>query len=220
MKTTNLIFLFVLGIAIITPKQANAQSSITIEASQMITNFAFQNSEGLQENSYFILNSENEYKPVYSGSYHVGYAYMFDMGLFIKANVGMRKGGATMVYDNNNYRWDLKYGQGRLGFGYALDLGLFAPYLGVYGYYAQLLKANQTINNEDFDIINNGEIESNDYGVYVSPGVQINASDYMSVFLEISYLMGLQNIESSQDEGQEAYNLANAFTLGLSFNIE
>ncbi len=198
---------------------ANAQSSITVEASQSITNFIFVNSEGTQEASYFILDSENEYKPVYSGAYHFGYMYTLEMGMFFSVDIGMRKAGATMVYDAANYQWDLRYIQGRIGMGYVFDLGMVNPYLSVTGYYSNLLQANQRINNEDFDIMNNGSIETSDYGVYVSPGARIDASEFMSVYLEISYLMGLQNIEAG-NTGQEAFNVANPFTLGLSFTIQ
>lgn len=196
-----------------------SQSGITIEASQMITNFAFTNSDAVLENSYFILNQESEYRPVYSGAYQVGYSYMLDMGLFFNASIGMRKSGATMVYDNTNYLWNLQYAQGKLGLGYGYTMGIFMPYLSTSGYYGFLLKANQSINNENFDILNSGSIAKNDFGLYISPGLRINASDFVSVFMELSYMMGMQNIETG-DTGQEAKNLANALTLGVIFNIQ
>ncbi|MFW5821498.1 MAG: hypothetical protein ACOCWA_09415 [Bacteroidota bacterium] len=196
-----------------------AQSGITIDASQQITNFVFSDGSGVQDNTYLIFGEENLYKPVYSGAYSVGYSYLLNFGMFIRASAGMRNAGATMVYDAVNYQWNLKYLQGKLGIGYALSLGRVNPYFGVSGYYGQLVKAQQVINNEDFDIIDSGDIQSNDYGLYISPGVRIDASEYISVYGELGYSMGLQNIETA-DNGQEASNLAYMLTLGLSFTIK
>jgi hypothetical protein len=211
-------FCLVLG-WVATTGHVKAQSSITIDASQQITNFVFTDGSGLQDNTYLMFGEENLYKPVYSGAYSFGYSYLLDVGVFFRLNVGMRNAGATMVYDATNYLWEFQYLQGKLGVGYALDLGLVNPYLAVSGYYGSLLKANQRINNEDFDIIDSELIQKNDYGLNIPLGVRIDASEFVSVYTEVSYLMGLQNIETA-DNGQEANNVGYMFTLGLSFTIQ
>jgi hypothetical protein len=124
-----------------------------------------------------------------------------------------------MVYDATNYKWEFQYLQGNVGLGYALNLGRVNPYLAVSGYYGYLLKANQRINNEDFDIIDSESIQKSDYGINIPLGVRIDASEYRSVYTEASYLMGLQNIENA-DNNQEANNVGYMFTLGLSFTIK
>ncbi|MEX0983003.1 MAG: hypothetical protein WD577_12380 [Bacteroidales bacterium] len=206
------------AVMLLTINQVNAQSSITIDASQQITNFVFVDGSGFQDNTYLIFGENNLYKPVYSGTYNVGYSYLLDFGLFFKTSVGMRNAGATMVYDATNYLWEFQYLQTKLGTGYSLNLGLFNPYLSVSGYFGYLVKANQRVNNEDSDIIDSGSIITKDFGLYISPGVRIDASDYISVYSELSYLMGLQNIEAT--ESQQATNLAYMLTLGLSFTIQ
>jgi hypothetical protein len=208
-----------LALVITKNNPAQAQSSITIDASQQITNFVFTNDKGLQDNTYLIFGEENLYKPVYSGAYSFGYSYLFDFGMFIRAKAGMRNSGATMVYDATNYKWEFQYLQGNVGLGYALNLGRVNPYLAVSGYYGYLLKANQRINNEDFDIIDSESIQKSDYGINIPLGVRIDASEYRSVYTEASYLMGLQNIENA-DNNQEANNVGYMFTLGLSFTIK
>ena len=205
-------------IIVLTVSSVNAQSSITIEASQQITNFVFVDGTGLQDNTYLIFGKDNLYKPVYSGAYSIGYAYLLDFGMFFRINLGMRNAGATMVYDATNYLWDFQYLQAKLGTGYSLNLGLFNPYLSVSGYFGHLVKANQRLNNEDYDIIDSGSIITNDFGLYFSPGVRIDASDFISVYSELSYLLGLKNIEST--ESQKATNVAYMITLGLSFTIK
>lgn len=216
-RILHLILVFV-SVLILISNTATAQSSITIDASQQMTNFVFVNNSGIQDNTYLVFGEENIYKPIYSGAYNIGYSYLFDFGLFLRANAGMRNAGATMVYDATNYQWNFQYIQGKLGVGYALKLGRFSPYLAASGYFGYLAKANQRINNEDFDIINEDVIAPYDYGVYLSPGLRIDASDYISVYSELSYLMGLGNIENSTN-GQEANNVAYLLTLGLSFTV-
>jgi len=196
-----------------------AQSSITIDASQQITNFVFVDGAGIQDNTYMVFGEGNTYKPVYTGAYSFGYSYMLDFGLFFRANIGMRNAGATMVYDAVNYSWDFQYFQMKLGTGYSLNLGLFNPYIGLSGYYGGMLKANQRINNEDFDIIDSESINKHDIGLSIPLGVRLDASEFVSVYTEISYLMGLKNIETAGN-GQEASNVAYQITLGLSFTIK
>jgi len=196
-----------------------SQPSITIEASQQVTNFVFTDNAGMQDNTYLMFGSDNPYKAMYSGAYNVGGMYNLDMGVFIRGGLGMRKSGATMMYDETNYQWDLQYFNIKLGGGYAYSMGMINPYVGVSGYYAMLFKAKQSINNEDFDIIQSESIEKSDFGILISPGVRIDASDFVSVYTEVGYLMGLKNIETSDDD-QKAKNIAYQFTLGLAFTIE
>jgi len=195
---------------LLTFNTAMAQSSITIEGSQVISNFKFKDSAGTKDKNY---------SPTYHGSYNIGYTYTLDMGVFLNLGVGMRKAGATLVLDGSNYQWDLQYGQARLTAGYAYDLGRIKPYLKVAGYYGFLLKANQTINNEDFDIIDSGSIEKGDAGMYISGGAKMDVSDAIAVYAEYSYLLGLKNVETTTG-GQVAKNSASILTLGLSFSIQ
>ncbi len=200
---------------IICSNNAQAQTGITIDASQQITTFDFVDSNGTTDDTYL---------PIYSGAYNVGYTHFLDLGIYFTAKAGMRNAGATMAYDATNLRWDFQYGQGSLGVGYAHKMGRISPYLGISGYYAKLLKANQQINdpmreNKDYDIIDSGLISDNDFGLYITPGVRIAASEFISVYTEFGYLMGMQNIETGTSD-QEAYNTGYALTLGLSFTIK
>ena len=208
---------------------SKAQSRLFMSASQQITSFRFVDSEGILDKNY---------APVYNGAYSVGYSYEFDFGLFLKGNTGMRKGGATMVYDAANYQWDLQFLNTQIGVGYQYPLGMFSPYISVSAYYGYLLKANQRINNEDYDIIDSKSMIRHDVGIIFSPGVNVNVTEAIRVFGEISFLRGLQNVEaesegkttlsyllgtknlSSDITGQVSTNVAYQFTVGLSFAIQ
>lgn len=206
------VLLFVFGF--LSTTAAMAQSSLTIDASQLYSNFKFVDSQGVTDTSYL---------PTYTGAYSIGYQFATDGGFLLRTKIGMRNAGATMIYDDANYMWDLQYADAKLGLGYLFDAGMFKPYLTVSGYYAYLLKANQTQGSMNYDMVKGGELQRTDYGVIGSPGVQVNLSDYVSVYTEFSYLMGLRNIETHAIEGadaiQEGYNRAYSLTLGLAFTI-
>lgn len=216
---------FLLSIAV----SANGQSRLFVDASQQITSFRFVSSDGILDKNY---------SPVYNGAYSVGYSYEFDFGLFLKGNTGMRKAGATMVYDASNYQWDLQFLNTEIAAGYQYPIGMFSPYISVSSYYGFLLKANQRINNEDFDIIDSKSMIRHDVGIILSPGVNVNVSDVIRIFGEVSFLRGLQNVEAESEgkttlsyllgtkklvedvTGQVSTNIAYQFTVGLSFAIQ
>lgn len=195
--------------AVLLSQYSFAQSSITIDASQVVSTFKFTDSAGVQDKSY---------SPIYSGAYSLGYRYESEEGLLIRAGLGMRKAGATMDYDNINYTWNLQYADVKVGVGYIYNKVRLQPYLSASPYYAMLLKANQSLNNENFDIINSKSLQKNDYGVFITPGLQFKASDAISVYTEFNYMMGLRNLETSS--GQKSYNRAYSFSLGVAFTIE
>lgn len=198
------VFLLFMGI------NAQAQSALTIEASQNITNFAFTNSLGEKVDGY---------SAAYSGGYSIGYRYTLeDIGLFIPVKVGMRKAGATYIYDNSNYNWTLQYFEARLGVGYNYSFGKFGAHLSVMGYYGYLLKGIQTLNNEDFDIRSSGDINTNDFGIFFSPGANFQANDFINVYLDLNYMLGLANLETN--ENQTSKNRLFGGTLGLAFTIK
>jgi hypothetical protein len=187
-----------------------AQSSITVDASQQYSTFKFIDSQG---------ESDRAYSGNFSGGYSVGYRHGGELGgLLIRAALGMRKAGATMVYDDTNYMWDLQYVDIRAGVGYMLLGERIQPYFTATPYFSRLLKANQVINNENFDLLKSGSLKKSDYGVFASPGVQITVSDAFSAYLEFNYMMGLQNLETTGDD-QKSYNRAYTLTLGVSFNL-
>jgi len=206
-KTKLFLFLIFFGAA---ATISTAQSSLIIDASQMMTNFSYKNSVATKDKGY----STN-----YSGAYTLGYLYHINNNIVLRGGLGMRKAGATLIVDNTNYEWDLQYANIKLGGGYIYGDGRFQPYLMLSGYFGYLLKANQRINNEDFDIIDLGSLDKTDIGIIVSPGVQMKISDDITAYSEFGVLRGLKNIETTAD-GQKANNTAYSLTLGLAFTIK
>ncbi len=187
----------------------NAQSSLTIDASQLYSSFKFNDSQDVK--------IKGDYPGIYTSAYSVGYRNLLDNGIVIRSSVGMRNGGASLVYDEINYSWDLQYVDLQLGGGYAYSLGRISPYLVVNGYYGYLSKGYQILNNEDFNITESGILNRSDFGVIIISGVDFELSDFVSSYLEFNYLWGLNNVET--DPGQTASNNALGLSLGLAFTI-
>lgn len=201
--------LLVVGLITVLNFNASAQSRITFEASQMMTRFNFIDSQGTKDISYsFKL----------SNAYHIGYRYDLDNGLYFQPNIGMRKAGATRIYDETNYDWNFQYFDFRAGIGYMYDLGGVNIYLTASPYFAYLLTANQSLNNENFDIIASKNIKRGDLGLFLSPGTQFKLSNSMSVGVQLDYMLGFKNIETSTN-GQKATNSAYGLSVGLSFSL-
>jgi hypothetical protein len=179
-----------------------SQSNLTFEVSQVYSNFKFLDSTGTQDKTY---------KPIYCNAYNFGYRFESQGGFLFRASVGMRKAGATMVYDAMSYKWDMQYADVKVGVGYIYNKKRFQPYISASPYFAYLLKADQLKNNETFDIVDSKSMKMYDYGFFVTPGLKVKLSDFVSIYTEFNYMMGLQNLET--DNGQEAYN--NAFSLSL-----
>jgi hypothetical protein len=185
----------------------NAQSFITIDGSQVFSNLKFTNSNGQKDKSY---------SNIITGGYSIGYR-IYKKGLFARLNVGMRKGGATMVYNNSNITWGLQYCDVRLGVGYELDKWRIKPYVSASGYYSFLLKATQSMDGLNYDIKKNKSVKSSDYGVLLVPGIKVFISDYISIYSEFSYLIGLQNLETNTK--QKLNNTGYSISLGIAATI-
>ncbi|MCK5539197.1 MAG: outer membrane beta-barrel protein [Bacteroidales bacterium] len=210
MKTFSRIkFMAIVSIFLFGTSSIMAQSNLTIDVTQVLSNFKFVDSQGVKD---------KEYKSNYTTAYSIGYQYHAKKGFLARTSIGMRKGGATLIYDAANYDWDLQYANFNLGAGYMYGYGMFKPYLTASGYFGYLLKANQRVNNQDFDILDLEEIEKIDYGIIGSLGTQIKLNDVMSAYTEFSYLMGLHNLETSTD-GQESSNVSYMFSVGIVLSI-
>ena len=184
--------------------------SLTIEAAQNITNFTFKNSDGVKDKNY---------EPSFSGGYALGYAYkLTNIRLYFTGKIGMRSAGASYVYDGINYNWNLKYFETRLGIGYDYDFGKFGTHFAVQPYFGYLLKGNQRLNNEDFNLKTSGALNKADAGLFISPGVNFQASDFISMYLDLNYMFGFYNLESNAE--QVSRNNLYGANLGLAFTIK
>ncbi|MDP1746869.1 MAG: outer membrane beta-barrel protein [Bacteroidota bacterium] len=186
---------------------ANAQSNATFDAGQVFSTFKFTDANGVQEKNF----SNN-----ISGCFSLGYQYEHFNGLFIHANLGMRKAGASIIFDETNVNWNIQYADASLGVGYMLNKWRLKPYFSVSPYFGYMLKANQTIGPDTYDIMQNKSIKTTDYGLFCSPGLKMALSNIISFYAEYKYILGLQNLEKSD---QKSYNRGFSINLGISVAI-
>ena len=207
MKKIKLFLFPSLFVALLTNIQA--QSGLVLEVSQLYTSFQFKDRAGIKHNK--------EYQGLYTGAYGIGYRYVNDIGLIIKPGIGMRNGGANLVYDDQNYSWKLQYADLKLGLGYMTRFENVNPYFLASGYYAFLLRGTQVTHNENLNITESNLLSNIDYGLIFSPGLNIILSDYISSYVELNYFKGLTNIE--KDPGQKTKNFAYGLSIGVAISF-
>jgi len=188
-------------------KPSNSQSSITFDAGQVFSTFNYTDTKG---------NRENDFSNNISGCFSLGYHYAQNNGLFFRSNIGMRKGGASIMDDGINVNWMLQYASANVGLGYMHDKWRLKPYFSVSPYYAYLLKGNQTIGPDNYDIKKNKSLKTTDLGLYFSPGFKMALSNYISFYTEFNYILGLQNLEES---AQKSFNRGFSINLGVAIAI-
>ena len=199
---------FVAIVSLLFMTNVSAQSSVNLEAGQVFATFKYTDSEGVEDNSY-------SYNVL--SAYSIGYQHEKQNGLFARAHIGMRKAGANLVYNEVNYIWTMQYADFRAGIGYHFTKWRLKPSIAISPYYAYLLDANQTIIDNNFDIKGNNSIKNSDFGLFISPGLNIILSNYVSIYAEYNYILGLQNIETTEKE--KLFNRGFSFNFGVSLNI-
>ncbi len=183
-------------------------SSVTIDAGQVFSTFKFIDSEG---------DKAPDYKYNITSAYSLGYQHTKNNGLFYRANIGMRHGGASLIKNGIEYNWNFQYADAAIGAGYMLNRWRIKPYFFAAPYLGYLLKANQTIGMSRYDIKQNTTIKTADLGLFLCPGAKLAISNLITIYAEYKYILGLQNLEKSTT--QKSYNRGFLFNLGLSFNI-
>lgn len=197
-----ILFLFLFNI-----KPSIAQSNVTFDAGQIFSTFKFIDNQG---------NQEKDLTSNITGCFSLGYHYLLNNGLFIRTNIGMRKAGASKMYNEMNVVWNIQYADANLGLGYMLNKWRVKPYFSASPYFAYMLRANQTIGPDNYDIKKNESIKTTDFGLSLSPGVKIALSNYIAFYAEYKYILGLQNLEKSD---QKSYNRGFSINLGISVTI-
>ncbi|WP_242117518.1 PorT family protein [Aestuariivivens sediminicola] len=185
------------------------ESSLTIEASQLVSTFKFIDSDNNKLNS--------DYQSIFTGAYGIGYRNIFENNIMLKAGLGKRNGGANYVYDDTNYSWRLEYAELKVGGGYMMKRRVFSPYAVLNVYYGHLLRGTQVLNNEEFNITESDILKKSDFGLIGNLGINFKISNFVSAYAEGLYLFGLSNIE--EDSDQTTSNRGYGISLGLSFNL-
>lgn len=192
-------------------KNIPAQSFLNADAALVFSTFKFISKTNNPD------KPSPSYSSISSNAFGIGYKYIKPNGLVIVTGAGIRKAGASLIYNSINYTWNLQYIDLKAGIGYQYSKWPVKPYMAIAPYYAYLLNARQVIGLSYYDIKSNNAIKSNDFGVFTTAGFNVPVSRHVSVYTEYNYVLGLRNIETSAS--QYLYNRGSSFKLGLLFNI-
>ena len=203
MKKVILIFFLLISV-----NALRAQQSLCFDAGQVFSKFNFTGSAG---------NKTKDFNYHIGGSYSLDYHYVTQKGIFIRGGAGMRRAGATAMYEGIPLSWNLQYLDISAGAGYIHNKFRFKPYLCAVPYFGYLLNAWQTIGSDNFDLKKDKTISNNDFGVYLIPGVKVTLSEHLAIYAEYKQMVGLANIEKTS--GQKLNNRGFIFNLGVAASI-
>lgn len=181
---------------------------VLLGASQNMTNFKFTDNDN---------DIDTSYSPQYSSGFNLGYNYKIKEGVYFQGRIGIRNAGASYVFDDFSYNWNIRYGEFRLGAGYQYDFSALYVHFSAEGYLSYVMSAEQRLFNVYRDMIEAGTIERLDYGLFLSPGVGIGLTENISLELDINYMLGFGNLDT--DEGQTTQNRLWGVNLGLNIKI-
>ncbi len=207
------IFIF---FALLFVKQSTAQKCATFDAGQAFTTFRFKDSEG---------NKEKNLSTAISGCYSFSYQdtilkqglFFPEDGLFYRVGLSMRKAGASMVSEALGANWNLQYVDLNGGLGYMYNKWRLKPYFYLSPYFAYMIKGTQTNGPLAYDIKQSKSMKTTDFGLLLAPGAKVTLSDYISIYSECKYNVGLQNIETTSEE--KSYNRGFSINIGVAVTI-
>jgi hypothetical protein len=187
----------------------HAQSNmIGVTFLQNYSTFRFIDSEGSQDELDYTIKF----------GYGLSYQHLFGEHFYLEVPVQYNNKGANSTLDQYKLDWSFHYVNAGLNLGYRFTIGRLYPQFGLGAYYGRLLKADQYVGPDHYDLLVTNVINKNDYGVCGFVGLEYEYSDNGSVFLRINEAMGLLQLE--EDSDQEMFNRTFSIQLGLYFTIK
>ena len=203
-------FLLLMGLLLGANRVGMAQSSIALDVNQLFSSNVFKVG-GVVDNGY---------KTLPTISYNLSFLQEMKNGLIVQGSVGMQTIGSSTFADGNVYTYNFQYAVGKIGVGYELNKFKLKPFVIVAPYYGYLLTGTSASTNASLpftDLKQNNSILSNDWGFVFNPGVRFEASDYISIFANVSYVYGIENISNLSD--RQTYNRGIGFGIGITATI-
>jgi hypothetical protein len=185
-----------------------SQNYVSVNYTQIFSNFIFKNSDGERDKTL---------KSDLKSAYALNYQKVFKKSFFVRGEFGYKTFGALSILNNQKLAWNLNYLDLNIGGGYIINNFKIKPYVGAAFYGSYLIRANQTIGENYYDMLQNNSIKKNDYGVNVYLGAIHSFSDFASIYVEVAQTRGLNQLETSSN--QKLYNTAISVRLGLMFLI-
>ena len=192
----------------IEPDSAISKGKVSLYFAQTYSTFNYQNSS---------IEKHSPIRPDIRYSYGINFSKEYATGLFLRPELGYKNLGANSILNNLKLDWSLHYLDLGFGGGYKLNTYKVKPYLGTSFYYAYLYKASQGIGQNYFNLIEEGVLKRNDFGIFPFIGFEHKLVEYLFISFETRYAWGLKQLEVN--EGEKLFNRALSFHFSLSFSI-
>lgn len=188
----------------------NAQYNIGVSFKQNYSTLRFLDSESNKEDLDFAINF----------GYGLSYQLEFSDEFYGEAMLAYNTLGANSTLGVQKLDWSLGYVQLGVHAGYKLDLRRLFPHVGLGAYYGRLMKADQFIGPDFYNLMDENDINKNDVGALIVAGLEYEYSRDGSVFIRFEESIGLLNLEQDQEASQSMFNRVFSIQLGLLFNIQ
>ena len=187
-----------------------AQNKIGVSFSQTYSTFRFKDSDGEVEDLKYTIK------------YGYGLTWQQEIleSLFVEGSLSYNCKGAGSTLGVQKLDWSLHYVNAGINAGYKMIIGRLSPQGGAGLYYGRLLKAEQLIGSDYFDLIETDYIRKSDFGANIFAGIGYDYSDNGSVFIRLNETIGLLQLEKSELLSQKMFNRTFSIQLGLFFTIQ
>lgn len=187
-----------------------AQNSIGVSFSQTYSTFRFKDSDGEIEDLKYTIKH----------GYGLTRQQEIAENFFAEGSLSYNCKGATSTLGVQKLDWSLHYLNAAINAGYKMTIGRLVPQGGAGLYYGRLLKAEQFIGSDYFDLIDTDYIRKSDFGASIFGGIGYDYSENGSVFLRLNETIGLLQLENDEQATQRMFNRTFSIQLGLLFTIQ
>jgi len=187
-----------------------SQNKIGVSFGQTYSTFRFKDSEGAVEDLKYTIRY----------GYGVIWQQEITDFLFAEGSLAYNCKGATSTLGVQKLDWSLHYVNASISAGYKMTIGRLSPHGGAGLYYGRLLKAEQFIGSDYFDLIETDYIRKSDFGANIFAGIGYDYSDNGSVFVRLNETIGLLQLEKDEQATQRMFNRTFLIQLGLFFTIQ
>ncbi len=188
---------------------AKGQNNIGLYFSQNFSTFRFLNNDGEKEDLKYTIKY----------GYGLIYQIQFDSNIFAEGLLSYNNKGANSQIGNTKLDWSFHYVNLGINGGYKFNLGRIQPHVGTGFYYGHLLKADQFIGIDYYDLMSMDIISMNDLGLNIFGGMSYEYSRNGFVFIRLNQEIGLLQMEKDDEDNQKMFNRTFSIQLGLLFNI-
>ncbi|HOF20533.1 MAG TPA: outer membrane beta-barrel protein [Bacteroidales bacterium] len=186
------------------------QNKIGVSFNQIYSTFRFKNSEGEIEDLKYTIKY----------GYDIIWQYKILEVFFVEGSLSYNCKGASSTLGVQKLDWSLHYANAGVNAAYKMTIGRLSPHGGAGFYYGRLLKADQLIGSDYYNLMETNYIRKSDIGTNIFAGIAYDYSENGSVFIRLNEAVGLLQLEKNDLSSQRMFNRTFSIQVGLFFSIQ